>query len=289
MDNQNTELILRDIEDKLFSRLHSFIDPEVIAVLDDPNAEQRDIEQLKTKIDPEIIGRLFSMANAAYSGKLRSGALNNFYEVVFRLGVEHTKLFIIFFSLPQVGGDREGDVLIAKSFARYIVAGTLFAREFRLSAREKKELELGALLYEVGKILFRSFQHIFPYEYLEHGIDDAFVSAHHRRLGIYFCKTFALPEYLPEIIDAQYFTLETEYISISGVVMMTHFLVEAIFSASANRLIIQSPMPDSLDVLTHSLGVVIRDLFHSAGMSKYLVIHTALTPIQLDNKVHTII
>ncbi len=285
MDDQQADSILKDIEDKLFSHLHRFIDPEVITVLENPDASHNDIEGLKSRLAPEITGRLFCMANAAYSGKLRSGALTHFYDVVMRLGVEHTKLFILFLSLPHPPGDRETAVLAAKSFARYVVAGTIFAREFRLNQQEQKEVELGALLYEVGKMLFLSFLQTFPYLYADYAIDEKFIDTYHRRLGISFCDNFNLPEYLKEILATTFFTLEAELISISGMVMLTHCLVEAVFTASGDRFTIQSPMPDARDALTHSTAAVMRDQFQAVGLSKFLVIKTVLTAAQMQNQV----
>ncbi|MDI9571089.1 MAG: HDOD domain-containing protein [Pseudomonadota bacterium] len=283
MDDRQDDAILKDIEEKLFTHLRGFIDPEVIAVLENPDANQNEIEALKSRLAPEITGRLFSMANAAYSGRLRSGALTHFYDVVMRLGVEQTRLFVLFFSLPHTPGDRETAVLVAKSFARYVVAGAIFAREFRLNRQERKEVELGSLLYEVGKMLFASFRQTFPPLYAEYAIDDQFIDTNHRRLGITFCDFFSLPEYLKEIMATPYFTLEAELVSLSGMVMLTHFLVEAIFSSSGNRFVIQSPMPDPQDVLTYTTGAVIRDLFQAVGLSKFIVINTVFTTAQMQN------
>jgi len=284
MDDRQADLILGNIEEIVLAHLNRFIDPEVIAVLDNPDANHNDIECLKSRLAPEITGRLFAMANAAYSGKLRSGALTHFYDAVMRLGVEHTKLFILFFSLPHNSDDRETTLLAAKSFARYVVAGTIFAREFRLNQQERMEVELGALLYEVGKMLLMSFRQTFPHLYADYAIDDKFIDTYHRRLGISFCDNFNLPGYLKKIMETPFFALEAELISISGMVMLTHYLVEAIFSASGDRFTIQSPMPDTRDVLTHSTGAVIYELFQSVGLSKFIVIHSVLTDAQMRNQ-----
>ncbi len=284
MDDRQADSILRDIEDKLDARLRTFIDPEVIAVLDNPDADCHAIEGLKSRLAPETVSRLFSMANAAYSGKLRSGTLTNFYDVVMRLGVEHTKLFILFFSRFYAAAERATSVLVAKSFARYAVAGIIFAKEFKLNHQERKEVELGALLYEVGKILFMSFQFNYPQLYSDYAIDDPFIETYHRRLGILFCDKFGLPAYLKAIIEAPFFALEAELISTSGLVMLTHFLVEAIFASSDNRFVLQSPMPDSDGVLNYSTGAVIRDLFESVGLSRFIVIHRTLTAVQMQTQ-----
>ncbi len=283
MDDRQTDFILQDITDKLFCHLHGVIDTEVLDLLDNPDVDQQKIEGLKTKISPEITGRLFSMANAAYSGKLRSGAIRNFYDVVLRLGFDHVKLFIIFHSLPHISHNREGNLLFAKSYFRYIIAKIVFAKEFNLKPQEKKELELGALFYEIGKLLFCSYRQSFPHLYMDNGIDDNFIERHHRWLGTKFCDNFHLPGYVKKIIASEYFTMEAELISVSGMVMMAHFLVESIFSAFGDRFVIRSPMPDDQGVLTHSTGLVIKELVDSVGLSNYLTIETVLTAAQSEN------
>ncbi|HPC32949.1 MAG TPA: HDOD domain-containing protein [Syntrophales bacterium] len=285
MDARQTDLILQDITEKLFSHLHGAVDPEVFRVLENPDADQQEIEGLKTKIDPEITGRLFSLANAAYAGKLRSGPSKNFYDVVLRLGFEHSKLFILFYALPHVLQNREGRLLFAKSFFRYLIAGIVFAKEFRLPVHEKKELELGALFYEIGRLLFHSFRHAFPHSFLDYGIDAAFIDTHHRHLGMQFCDHFNFPAGVKDMVAAEYFTLEAELVSISGMVMLAHYLVESVFSAGGDKFIIQAPMPDDQDILTHSTGLVIKELVASAGLSDYLIIKTVLTAAQMENEV----
>jgi len=284
MDDRQSDSILRDIADKLAARHRTFIDPEVIAVLDNPEASCNDIECLKSRLAPETVGRLYSMANAAYSGKLRSGALTNFSDVVVRLGVEHTKLFILFFSISYASTDRETALLVARSFARYAMAGIIFAKEFRLNDRERKEVELGALFYEVGKMLFMSFRYNSPKLYSDYAIDEPFIDTYHRRLGILFCDKLGLPAYLKEVMETPFFALDAELISISGIVMLSHFLVEAIFASSGNRFALQSPMPDDQGVLNYSTGAVIRDLFESVGLSRFMVIHRTLTAAQMQNR-----
>ncbi len=89
--------VLAKIEDRMLNRVNLGFNPEVLDVLDNVEASNEEIEQIKIRISNEILIRLFSIANSAYYGSLKKGAIRTFYEVVNRVGMNHTKALIIIF------------------------------------------------------------------------------------------------------------------------------------------------------------------------------------------------
>ena len=103
--------ILDAIDTKVLSGLDLGFDPEVLQTLENVDANEREIEMLKAKISEEVLSRLFNIANSVHYGHLRKGKVDNFYQVVSRLGMSFTRTLIVALALifpgqEQGSGDR---------------------------------------------------------------------------------------------------------------------------------------------------------------------------------------
>ena len=69
-------------------------DPTMLAVLDDVEIAQDEIENLKSRLGPDLFLYLFKIANSAYHGSFKVGPIKHFFDVVNRIGMQHTKVFL---------------------------------------------------------------------------------------------------------------------------------------------------------------------------------------------------
>ncbi|HVO65103.1 MAG TPA: HDOD domain-containing protein [Syntrophales bacterium] len=280
MDDEKAQLILADIEKKIFDKVNLGFDPEVLDVLDNPDVSDKEIELLKSKIGDDIVVRLFSIANSVYYGQLRRGSVDTFYKAVSRLGMDFTRVLIIFLAFAALSKDKEVKVIFAKSFATSILGGKILAKEFGLRGSDAKKVELGGLLLEIGKIIIAVYRSLYNEDYVQAEIGEDFISSYHSHLGIKIIEKFKLPEFLKEMISMEYLTLEKELISLSGIVMAAYSIIDLSFRRFGNRLVIASPMPDPDEMAVHTIGEVIYDTFKAVGLGGYIEIKRQPLPIQ---------
>ena len=272
MDDEKAQLILADIEDKIFDKVNLGFDPEVLDVLDNPDVSDREIELLKAKIGDDIMVRLFGIANSVHYGQLRRGSVDTFYKVVSRLGMDFTRVLIIFLAFAALSKDKEVKIIFAKSFATSILGGKILAKEFGLRDNDAKKVELGGLLLEIGKIIIAVYRSLYNDDYVQAEIGEDFISVYHSHLGVKIIEKFNLPEFLKDMISMECLTLETELISLSGIVMVAYSIVDLSFRRFSNKLVIASPMPDPDGTVAHTIGAVIEDTFKAVGLGGYIEI-----------------
>ncbi len=145
--------ILDAIDTKVLSGLDLGFDPEVLQTLENVDANEREIEMLKAKISEEVLSRLFNIANSVHYGHLRKGKVDNFYQVVSRLGMSFTRTLIVALALFSLVRSREAEIVFARSFAVSVLGGKILARELGLREDDAKKVELGGLLSEIGKVI----------------------------------------------------------------------------------------------------------------------------------------
>jgi HD-like signal output (HDOD) protein len=266
------EAVLEDIEAKVLDQLNFGFIPEVLLVLSNPNSTRKDIEDLKGKVSPELLARFMNIADSAYFGTFKKGKVKSFYEAVMVLGMKQAQVILLFFSLFMLMKDKQTEMALAKGFARYVMGGHVFAKEFGLTEEESYELEMGCLFMDIGKIVILLYKAKYPEEYQRSNIDEAFIEKHHAYLGEKICDRFHINEEIRKTIFHTHFELDAKHVSLSGILRVIFCLVESIFPPNARKIAIVSPMPDDSDRLTHSIGVVIRDLFAAVGLSEYLEI-----------------
>ena len=272
MDTEKAQQILLDIEDKILNRINFGFDPEVLDLLNNPDASEREIELLKAKIGEEVLARLFSIANSVYYGQLKRGPVDTFYKVVSRLGMDFARVLIIFLASAALSKDKEVHILFAKSFATSILGGRILAKDFGLRDNDAKKVELGGLLLEIGKIIIAIYRSLHNDDYEQAAIGEDFISQYHSLLGVKFIDKFKLPEFLKDMISTECLTLETELLSLSGIVMIAYSIVDLSFRKFGNKLVIASPMPDPDGMVVHTIGAVVEDTFKAVGLAGYIEI-----------------
>jgi hypothetical protein len=273
--------IIADIEEKIIEGLDLGFDPQILKVLDDMEADKREIEAIKEKISEATLIRLLGIANSVYYGKLRKGNISTFGEAVLRLGMEHTKIFIISHTLFNLTRDKEVEVIAARSFATSILGGIL-AKNLGFSNEDVKKIELAGLFLEIGKIIILLYQKKGQREGKEKGfyeLDKTFLELYHSFLALKIILKFELPEFLSEMIDISFLSFKANTFSLSGIVYLAHCLVVDSFK-KFNKLVIQSPMPDKDGILTWSYGAMVEEQFRAVGMGSYLEIKEVQTPLQ---------
>jgi hypothetical protein len=245
-------------------------DPVVLSVLDDPNASQKDIENLKIKLGPDIFNYLFSLANCAYHGSLKMGKVRYFFEVVTRVGMEHTKVAILMFAMHRLArGDDATELLYVKSFAASVV-GRILAQGLGFRDDAARKVELGCLLYHFGFLMMLVYRN--RGQEGDVPLDDDFIQKYQSALTERILCRFQLPDYLREMVITRCFTLDRMAINLTGVVQLAISTVEMSFQRYHNRLVVQSPMPSSDNDLSITLGAIIEEQFAAAGLRKYLQI-----------------
>jgi hypothetical protein len=220
----------------------------------------------------EILVRLFSIANSAYYGHLKRGTVDTFYKVVSRLGMDFARVLVIFLSFAALSKDKEVRIICAKSFATSIIGGRILAKEFGLRDDDARRVEIGGLLLEIGKIIIALYRSLYEDEYEQARIGEDFISQHQSHLGMKFTEKFGLPEFLKGVISANCLTLETELLSLSGIVIAAYSIVDLSFRRFDNRLVLSSPMPDAEGIIVHTIGATILETFKAVGLGGYIEI-----------------
>ena len=85
-------------------------------------------------------------------------------------------------------------------------------------------------------------------------------------------EKFSLPEFLKDVISTTCLTLETELISLSGIVIIAYSIVDLSFRRFDNKLVLSSPMPDPEGMIVHTMGATIEEIFKAVGLGGYIEI-----------------
>jgi hypothetical protein len=286
VDKDEIVSLLDAIEEKMIDKVTLGFSPEVLAILDNVEASNHEIELLKARIGNEILMRIFNIANSAYYGSLRKGSIYTFYEVVTRLGMNHTKALIIILALQILArDDQEIEVIFARSFASSVL-GKILAQQFGMREDNAKRVELGGLFSEIGKMIIVLYKKLHAAE--DERIDEDFIKRYHPYLAERIIERFALPDYLKQMIFSESIIVEANYITVSGIAEIAINIVEASFNKYHNRLVMEaipSSGRDRDEML--SLDCIIEDQFNAVGLGKYLRIirkRERLLPTYEDKK-----
>jgi HD-GYP domain-containing protein (c-di-GMP phosphodiesterase class II) len=251
---------LKDIYEKIIESLTLGFDPAVLIVLDNEDAHQSDIEQLKFKIKENIVARLMARANSVVMfGKIKSGDASSFSKVVLRMGMKTAKIYILALALFLL--DPALEPLAAKSFSRAIL-GRILSEELGFKSSAVERVEIGALLQEIGRIP------AILYEIRESTtLGEDFASKWHPLLGLALLRKYELPDYLEETLLHKHFSLLHRSLSPLAVIDLADLVVRQSF-AKHGKLIVESPLPDA--TIDSTLGSNILDQFSSIGYRKYV-------------------
>ncbi|MEI7637702.1 MAG: HDOD domain-containing protein [Syntrophus sp. (in: bacteria)] len=245
-------------------------DPTILFVLDDVEIGQREIENLKSKLGADIFTYLFNIADSAYHGSLKMGAVKHFFDVVNRLGIQYTKAVILQFALHRLArGDHDAEIIFAKSFSAAVM-GRIMARGFGFRDDGARQVELACLLASVGALMMIVYRN--HYNTADFVLSDDFIEQNHLYLTERIMRRFQLPEYLYEMILTNCFILDRMEIGLPTVVKLAISAVDWSFRTLNNKLVLQSPYISLEDRFAPSLAGIIEEQFAAAGLKKYLVI-----------------
>jgi hypothetical protein len=262
--------LLDIIEDKMMDADTLGFSPEVLAVLDDVEASNDDIEMLKFRIEQEILVKIFNIANSAYYGALKKGNIHTFYELVTRLGMSHTKALIIILALRHLArGDEEVEAVFASSFAASVV-GKLLAMQMGVREEAAKRVELGGLFSQIGKMIMIVYRKLHAAD--DERIDDAFIEKYSPYLTERIIDAFSLPGYLKTMVLQDGLGVDAAHITLSGISRLAVSFVTESFRKHRNRLLIEPlALPLESDQLM-SLEHIIAEQFNAVGLGMYLIV-----------------
>ncbi len=268
MQQEEVLAILDAIEAKMLEEETLGFSPEVLAVLDNVEASVGEIEMLKFRIGQDILMRVFNFANSAYYGSMKEGSIHTFYEVVTRLGMDHTKAVILILALGHLAReDEEAEIIFARSFATSVI-GKILAQQFGTREDVAKKVELGGLFSEIGRLIIHVYQKLHASE--AERIDDVFIDKYHPYMTERIIAAFDLPDYLKTMIFHEGLVMEAGYITQSGIMQLALQFVRANFSRHHNHLVLEPiALPSGMDQNT-SLEHIIEEQFRAVGLEKYL-------------------
>ncbi|MGZ3597666.1 MAG: HDOD domain-containing protein [Syntrophales bacterium] len=245
-------------------------DPTILSVLDDVDIPQDEIENLKSRLGADLFLYLFKIANSAYHGSLKVGPVKHFFDVVNRIGMQHTKALIIQFTSHRLAqGDSEAEIIFAKNFAASVV-GRIMARGFGFRDDGARRVELACFLSGIGTLMMTVYRNHYQTE--DFVLSDDFIEHNHLYLSDRIIRRFQLPEYLQEMIMTDCFVLERMGIGAPAVVKLAIAAVEWSFRTFDNKLVFRSPETSQDDRFTPSLAAILEEQFAAAGLKKYLII-----------------
>jgi hypothetical protein len=270
MMNDETASQIETIELALIKDSVLGFDPAILSSLDDVEIGQEEIENLKSRLGADVFTYLFSIANAAYHGSLKMGAVKHFFDVVNRLGMQYTKGLILQFVLHRLAvGDDRAEMIFAKDFAASVV-GRVMARGLGFQDDSARKVELACLLSNIGALMMTVYRN--HYQTGDIVLTDDFIERNHRYLTERIIWRFQLPEYLHEMIMADCFILERMGIGLPSVVKLAAAAVDWSFRSQGNKLALRSPQVSREGGFTPSLAAIVEEQFAAAGMKKYLMI-----------------
>lgn len=268
MQQEDILSLLDVIEQKMLDAETLGFSPDVLAILDNVEASNNEIEMMKFRIGQEILMKIFNVANSAYYGSLKKGAIHTFYEVVTRLGMSHTKALIIILAQQFLARDDEKvETIFARSFAASII-GKILAQQMGLREDMAKKVELGGLFSEIGRMILLVYKKLHAPD--DERIDEIFIEKYSPYLTERIIEVFALPDYLKAMIFQEGLVVEANYITLSGITRLAVQFVHASFSKHGNHLVLEPlALPPGHDQIV-SLDHIIQDQFNAVGLGKYL-------------------
>ncbi len=255
--------LLQEIEETVMKRVDLGFGFEALKILDREDASKSKIEELKGMLGPGIVTRLLGLGNSYYYGRLRAGKFTNFSEVVLRLGIEPSKVYILALSLFFQNSHQDFRVLAARSFLISFL-GKMLAAQMRLNEEEIRKVELGGLFLKIGKFFMLLYEHKQKIK-----LEESFVSRCYPYLTERVVDFFKLPEFLKGLLSFTLFRLEESSFSLSSIIDLAHSTVDKSFERYG-KFIIQSPMPDKDGIVVASLGSILTNQMDALGLGSYV-------------------
>ena len=269
------EKILQGIGQSL-DELNLCFDLEELNVLENENASPKDIEALKENLGPTVPLRLFSLANSTHFGRISSGKITKFTDVVTRLGTDFTRATAIFIAFLELANTDHTKMVMARNFATSKLA-ELIAIQMKVSTSNKNAVILGGLFIEIGQLIMLLYAHNEDIE-----MKEDFLQKYRARVGVMTIEKLELPATLIEIVRHSYFTfVEKNSFAPSAITDMAYRIVRESFYKH-DKLVIRSAMPDPEGILYNSTaGSEILMQFDLMGLGKFVqVVPAELTEIE---------
>ncbi len=259
-----TQALLDDIEHSL-ERFNLGFDIAALDVLVNETSRPHEIEALKDSLGEPVTLRLFSIANSNYYGKLRSGRITRFIDVVKHLGADTTRSMAIFIALLSRADNPELKEILARSFATAKLA-EIFADRLGMKAADRGLVGLAGLFVDIGKVvivLHADERHLTP--------DPEFIENFHAMIGGMVIRKFELPERLADLIGHPDLAFAgQDGLAPSAVVSLAQAVTERSF-ARHGKLVVESAMPDPEQLLyAHTIGTALTAQFQAAGLAEWL-------------------
>jgi len=181
--------------------LNLSFDIEESKILDDEKARPRDIEALKENLEPTVPARLFSLANSVHFGRISSGKITRFTDVVTRLGTDFIQATAIFIAFLELASSERMKLVMARNFATSKLA-ELITNQIKISISNRNAVILGAFFIEIGKLIILLYA---DNEDIE--LDEDLIQKYHTRIGVMVIEKLELPTILKEIIHHSHFNL----------------------------------------------------------------------------------
>ena len=273
IDCQEDAEILKEIEEKIIKNVDLGFDPNVLQILDQEDATRSQIGGLKESLGAGVVTRLFSLGNSIHYGRLRAGKMTDFADVILRLGLGPSKIYILSLALFFLNSRRDLIDLAARSFIISFL-GKMIAVKMGLKEEDVKKVEIGGIFLKIGKIFMLLYEH-----QTEKKLHEDFISRYYPYLGIRAVEIFKLPEFLKEIISFSLLRFEESAFSVSSIVDLAHSAVDKSFK-KFGKFVIQSPMPDVDGIILNSPGSILAAQLDSIGLGSFLEIISTITPRQ---------
>jgi hypothetical protein len=272
--------ILTEIEEKVMDQVKLGFDPQVLEILDREETTKNQIESLKEMISKEIVIRLFSLGNSIYYGRLRAGKFSSFSEIILRLGMGPSKIYILALSIFFMNPGKEFTALAARSFIISIL-GKILAKQMGLKEEEVKNAGLGGLFLKAGKVFMMLYNH-----HREELLDKGFISRYYPYLGLKMVEKFKLPDFLKTVLSCQVCSFREDSFSVPGIIQLAHSVVDKSFK-KYDKFVIQSPMPDADGLVISTYGSMIAAQLDAVGLGSFLEIVPCLSARQALHQART--
>ena len=265
--------ILNEIEEKVIKKIDLGFDPHVLEILDEEEITRTQIEPLKDLLSKGVVTRLFGLGNSIYYGRMRAGKFTNFSEIILRLGLGPSKIYILSLALFFLKPGKEFTDLAARSFLISFL-GKMLGREMGFGEEDLKKVEMGGLFLKIGKVFMLLYEHAEKKK-----LDDDFISRYYPFVGLRVVELFRLPEFLNDVISFSLFRFGENSFSISSIIDLAHSAVDKSFK-KFGKFVIQSPMPDGDGVLATSPGFILSNQLDAVGLGSFLEVIPDLSPQQ---------
>ena len=112
-------------------------------------------------------------------------------------------------------------------------------------------------------------------------ISDDFIEQYKPELSTIFVDRFELDPFYKKFADLSIMEFDEDSLAMTGIIKLADLLTEDSFRKEG-KLVVRSPMPDTYNVVSKTIGADINDLFTVIGLGEYLEVREMLTQRQQE-------